>query len=686
MPANFHVWWLVATGAVVYAVPPHPDEIASFVQTKTYDMNSKLLHMGDRAPQAVSSSKSCGAVLEVDVKKEAAGAIGAMPIATQVRVISNHRQRLFGVHPGYEGTNARIDGSLDNTNIGFTLSLGDWHKMFITLGCDGEHTFNVTDGINPSNSWETTFTMADYYAGDLSSIIVTVGHPSPTGPIAGPPIGTTKCYQNEGTHCFKLVTAPTPITKASQIQHSKRAKRSSGDLDTCSAWGDVHFRGFNAYSGVEFDWMGLGVYNLATCDEKDIAVQVYQCPAEFNGVTWATACAIRAGNHTITVIGMDCFIDGVPVTKADNQLTGGVVVEKEVGYITVLGPRSGPLNDFGIVKVRLSRVEGRNPMDMAQNVYVTLPTTTDFVNISGLCTNSIKYNGFQESHSLFGANETSFLEQQCKNLSNWRQYDRPWDPETPEGPLLDNMCGKCNGENITVAAANAACEIVGPKKKEGCVVDWCASCGAPDVITQALDANSEENNTKFDPTNVFPEIPPEDMPPNVTMSTCGGWGGGPHYVTYTNTSYDYPDTGIFNLSGAGIDGFESQVCQCPYKNLNGSLHTKASYIAATAVKVRNHIIIIKGSTVKVNGTDYSAPGNYKFDGYVELEVQNGFVTVKGPPSLLGRAEFKSRSLLGPQNVTVHNTYTRVPMANTLWYDGLCTSADGATKKKKKTRR
>ena len=115
----------------------------------------------------------------------------------------------FVFHPGYTGAGARCDGVFNNQNIGWTPSPSVYHELKVTVRSSCVHTFEITDGQDPSKTWRKDLLKPCLWGTDLK---VNAKPHIPDGLERKDidTVGEEVSLENCGMHTFKLVELRLP--------------------------------------------------------------------------------------------------------------------------------------------------------------------------------------------------------------------------------------------------------------------------------------------------------------------------------------------------------------------------------------------------------------------------------------------------------------------------------------------
>jgi len=225
---------------------------------------------------------------------------------------------------------------------------------------------------------------------------------------------------------------------------------------TCAAWGDPHYTATFFGGASSFDFMGVGLYDLASSRDGSVQMQGYQIPwgktghaSAFGGI------AMKIDGTTVTVVGDTVSVNGKKITR--NEASIGL---KFLGAVDIDIQPPNKCVFIGITKHKPKTGE-------YLNMRVSMPASQ--CGTSGICGSSTGRTPLPCSKSLFSKAETETL---CKLA---KLEDCTCKPKIPV-PHPDTK-DVCKQANVPLKDAESKCANMKstPTFYNGCILDYCAS-------------------------------------------------------------------------------------------------------------------------------------------------------------------------------------------------------------------
>lgn len=272
----------------------------------------------------------------------------------------------------------------------------------------------------------------------------------------------------------------------------------------CSSWGDPHWA--KTFAGKNrFDFMGLGVYQLAKSNDGSFELQTYQCrskPQTSNAITAAIA---------IKIDGKVVIIKGDSVTNHNNY-----------GKVWEAPPNAKVYSKNPFIE--LYTFKGDVPSwSIGYAMTMSLEVESSIVSSDGICAEGTGTDPVACEDALFNAEELAELCHMC-GMENCETCPTTPDDYEPEDKPEDT----CEHAGISYQEAEEACEALTetPEFFKACILDFCSSGGDEEVVKEAEKEEEvdEEDDTPDAPTTTITTT-------ECTEGTCKVWGD-PHISVF----------------------------------------------------------------------------------------------------------------------------------------------------------
>jgi hypothetical protein len=278
----------------------------------------------------------------------------------------------------------------------------------------------------------------------------------------GPNVGAWKqCVYKTG-----VTEMPTPMpTPAPTEAPTRNCARES--FKGCDAWGDPHYT--STFYNAAFNFMGVGLYRLASSTAGDFEVQAFQCKYGGGSAAVFAGFAMKSGTETKTMIG------GTTVTRQNNNVVLAQNNQRSVTY-------TSPDQCYRFVS-------NMNPSSAIPGHYMNMniDIASSLASQDGICGDSSGrgdqflsseiHTGVDPTASLFTDAELASLCNACQlgTTSTCASRRLQSTGEGEEEPLTPEAACSSNGRNITVAAEKCKDLQGNDRYFEGCVFDYCVT-------------------------------------------------------------------------------------------------------------------------------------------------------------------------------------------------------------------
>jgi len=355
---------------------------------------------------------------------------------------------------------------------------------------------------------------------------------------------------------------------------------------SCAAWGDPHYTS-TFYGGNHLmDFMGLGLYRMATTQDRNFEFQAFQCPYK-PGIAIFVGFALKVGGSRISIIGNNVTIDGQKFTTNSGTHSTGLKVETLYAADDKVRLESP---DYCIHFSSITFAHAPAPNGYFHNVQLNL--ADDVASTAGICGSSSGKTPIPESESFFSADENSYLCKMC-GIADCATMAPPSDWVPISGPEE-----ACANAGISMTQAEAKCSGVKGDYLTACIYDYCASDGSEDMVANAVETKQEEESQTKELLPLEAQNPDSPQTMNtckMPYSQCSAWGD-PHWTnSFFLKKFDFHGLGVFTMAKTTDGSFEMQGFQCPYGDTWGKV------IAGLAMNVGGSRITIIDTDIRING-------------------------------------------------------------------------------------
>jgi len=250
----------------------------------------------------------------------------------------------------------------------------------------------------------------------------------------------------------------------------------SGNYKSCGAWGDPHWTA--AFYDDYFDFMGLGLFDLAATKDGYFQLQGYMSPYKKFGTSIFTGFAMKLGDCRMTIIRKNYTINGKPFTDDAHAECGVTVVTKATPKDRVQWTSPDKCSEVWIEEVE----EGKGVYYYTFYSFIH----EDVVDDIGVCGAKKNRLPVHRDDSLFPPNELDYL---CKygKMADCTTFKPPPDWKPLTGPQ-----DACAAAGISFEKASAKCApLKEQKNKDSCIFDYCASDGVESVVANSVSSEKE---------------------------------------------------------------------------------------------------------------------------------------------------------------------------------------------------